>query len=262
MTEPETVTSTTIPARLSSAEQRLLFQDNRLLGRLPPPVLAALEQQGRRRQLADGDCIYARGDAPDGLYGLLRGSARISNFSAEGREAVLAVLNPGSWFGEVSMFDGLPRSHDTHARGSTELLLIPRAAFHQLLVQFPALYPVFTELLCRRLRLSFSLQEDTTLLPLAARLAKRLVMHARNYGQSSRPSNVQRVTLSQESLAQMLNSSRQQVNRLLKRMEAAGWVTLRYRSVELRDPAALNQVASGQRGLPPDSSSHPTPPQR
>lgn len=246
MTTKRTVSQFTVSGKAEDHKLAKLLQDNRWFSELPQPVLDDIQAQARYRKLEDGECVYAKDDMPDGLYGVLSGAARISNIGQDGREAVLAILSPGSWFGEVSLFDGLPRSHDTHASGPTELLFIPRQSFQQLLERHAELYPLFMRLLCRRLRLSFTMQEDSALLPLPSRLAKRLLMHAHNYGQTEDSGGRLAVQLSQESLGLMLNSSRQSINKLLKRLEAAGWLQIRYGLIIIADEQALAQLANGE----------------
>ncbi|MEL0169252.1 MAG: Crp/Fnr family transcriptional regulator [Pseudomonadaceae bacterium] len=222
-----------------------LLQQNRWFGELPKDVLDELLALARVRTLQDGEFVYAKDDQPDGLYGIISGGARISNIGQDGREAILAILSPGSWFGEISLFDGLPRSHDTVASGQTELLMIPRPGFHQMLERRPELYPLFMRILCRRIRLSFAMLDDSALLPLSSRLAKRLLMHAHNYGQTDDEGRRLSVQLSQESLGQMLNSSRQSINKLLKRLESLGWLKIQYGQIILLEDESLTQLASG-----------------
>lgn len=246
MTAKRTVKQVTVSTKAADGKLAKLLQQNRWFNELPDYCLDEMLALARLRQLDDGECVYAKDDAPDGLYGVISGAARISNIGPDGREAVLAVLSPGSWFGEISLFDGLPRSHDTHASGATELLLIPRQGFQQMLERHAELYPLFMRLLCRRIRISFAMLEDSALLPLASRLAKRLLMHAHNYGQTEEEDGHSSVQLSQESLGLMLNSSRQSINRLLKRLEQAGWLQIRYGQLVILDETALTRLATGE----------------
>ena len=166
-----------------ASQHMALLQKNRWFRGLPADAISEMVGMARLRRLDDGQLLHAQGDLPDGLYGVSKGAMRISNTGADGREALLTVLAPGQWFGEISLFDGLPRTHDAHAMGATELLVIPRRDFQQLLERRPELYPHFMQLLCKRLRQSFNMLEDSALLPLPARLAKRLLMHAQYYGE-------------------------------------------------------------------------------
>lgn len=249
MTLKRTVKQVTVSKMDENPHLAKLLQKNRWFGELPQDVLAELLSLARTRTLQDGEYVYAKDDEPDGLHGVISGSVRISNVGHDGREAILAMLSPGSWFGEISLFDGLPRSHDSVATGVTELLLIPRPAFHQMLERRPELYPLFIRLLCGRARISFAMLEDSALLPLSSRLAKRLLMHGHNYGQTDEGGGRLSVQLSQEALGQMLNTSRQSINKQLKKMEQSGWISVHYSQITILDESALTRVASGTENL-------------
>lgn len=245
MAADSTVNQLTVSPATELGRHAELLQRNRWFRDLPADCIHEMVEMTRLRRLEDGQRLHARGDLPDGLYGVSSGAMRISNTGIEGREALLTVLSPGSWFGEISLFDGLPRTHDAHAMGATELLMIPRKGFQQLLERRPELYPHFMRLLCRRLRLSFDMMEDSALLPLSSRLAKRLLMHAQYYGDVAINNEQLSIQLSQEMLGLMLNSSRQSINKMLKRLEQAGWISLHYSQITILDEAALTRLATG-----------------
>ena len=104
MTAKRTVKQITVSEMGNSPMLAKLLQKNRWFGELPQDVLDELLALGRVRSLQDGEFVYAKDDQPDGLYGVISGSARISNIGQDGREAVLAILFPASWFGEISLF--------------------------------------------------------------------------------------------------------------------------------------------------------------
>ena len=62
--------------------------------------------------------LHQKNDLADGFYCVLTGRIRVSNFTVEGKELVLTWIQPGNWFGEISLIDGLPRTHDGHAEES------------------------------------------------------------------------------------------------------------------------------------------------
>jgi len=252
VTAKRTVNHFTLSTKTGAENLVGLLQRNRWFRDLPDDCISEMVGLARLRQLDDGERLHAQQDPPDGLYGVISGAIKISSTGADGREALLTVLSPGNWFGEISLFDGLPRTHDAHANGPTELLMIPRLGFHQLLERRPELYPHFMRLLCRRIRLSFGMLEDSALLPLPSRLAKRLLMHAHNYGQTEEAEGRPSIQLSQEALGLMLNSSRQSINKLLKRLEQAGWLQIKYGEIVLLQEDALTRLATGE--TPPDIS--------
>src|SRR6267143_639459 len=100
---------------------------------------------------------------------------RCPSSSASGSEIVLTILDPGDWFGEVAILAGATNSHDAIARGNCEVAFIPTSGFRQLLARQPELHGRFVTLLAHRVRLLVDIVEDLTTLPLAARLAKRVL---------------------------------------------------------------------------------------
>ena len=122
----------------------------------------------RVRQLHNGEALFLRGGAPCGLYGLVRGAIRISGHSSardDAREAVLILLTPPSWFGEISVFDGAARTHDAHAAQPSTLLHIPHQALSEWLAGNPAYWRDLALLMADKLRIAFVNTEEQTLLP-------------------------------------------------------------------------------------------------
>ncbi len=196
-----------------------------LLVPFSPPLQAALLATLKPRRLASGECLFRHGDKADGWWGVVSGAMKVGNVHADGREMVLSYLEPGSWFGELSLFDGLPRSHDNVAHGDTELVLLPAPEFHRLRAQFPELLDFITRQHCARLRLLFAAVEDATLLPLSSRLAKQLEYLARSYGSATAGGGRRiGIRIPQEGLAQMIGASRQRLNQELKRLESKGYI--------------------------------------
>jgi CRP-like cAMP-binding protein len=176
------------------------------------------------RRLADRDALAARGTPAEQWCGVARGAVRISTVSLSGKQVTLTYAEPGTWFGDIALFDGLPRTHDAHAHGATTLLVLRKPDFKALLEQHVELYDALLRLNCRRLRLMFDQFEDLNTRPLQARLAKQLLLLARSYG-TPRGAEIRiGLALAQEDLAQLLGASRQRVNQELKAFERDGAV--------------------------------------
>jgi CRP-like cAMP-binding protein len=135
-------------------------------------------------------------------------------------------VEPGLWFGDISLFDGLPRTHDANAHGATTLLVVRKADFRELLAQHTELYEALLKLNCRRLRLMFDVVEDLNTMPLGARLAKQILLLSRSYGIEEGQEIRIGLQLAQEDLAQLLGASRQRVNQELKGFERDGAVRI------------------------------------
>ncbi|MEK1906797.1 MAG: Crp/Fnr family transcriptional regulator, partial [Pseudomonas sp.] len=183
---------------------------------------------------------FRRGDPPCGLYAVLDGAIRIGAVSRTGKEALLTLVEAPQWFGEISLFDGQPRTHDAFAEGPTRLLLVPQANLLALLEREPGYWRDFALLLSQKLRLAFIALEDMSLLPAAPRLARRLLLMAEGYGETGERRNLH---LAQEQLALMLALSRQTTNQILKDLQARGAVRLNYGEIEIVDLQLLRQAA-------------------
>ena len=208
---------------------------------LPVDLQRSLLAAARLRTLAAGQCLFKRGDPPCGLYAVLEGAVRISAVNAQGKEAVLSLVETPYWFGEICLFDNLPRTHDALAMGPCTLLQVPQAAMLAILEDHSAYWRDVALLMSHKLRLSLINLEQMSLMPAAARLAHRLLMIAQGYGEIDQARRT--LQLPQEDLAAMLGLSRQTTNSLLKALEQQGLIGLSYGAIEVLDLRGLQQAA-------------------
>ena len=194
--------------------------------RLSPLLRNAILSRARVRRLHDGAMMSARGGPADEWCGVAKGAVRVNSVSLAGKQVTLTYVEPGTWFGDISLFDGLPRTHDANSHGETTLLVVRKADFMDLLAQHTELYEALLRLNCRRLRLMFDAVEDLNTRPLAARLAKQILLLARSYGIAQGEEIRIGLQLAQEDLAQLLGASRQRVNQELKGFERNGAVRI------------------------------------
>lgn len=224
----------------SPSTYRPLLESGQWFRHLPTALRDELLGEARVLQLEPGQRLFRRGDPPCGLYAVLEGMMRVGAVSRDGKEALLTLVEPPYWFGEISLFDGQPRTHDAYAEGPARLLQIPQAALLALLAREPGHWRDFALLMSQKLRLAFIALEEMSLLPAAPRLARRLLMMAEGYGETG-PRRV--LHLAQEQLALMLGLSRQTTNQILKDLEARGALRLTYGEIEITDLGTLRQAA-------------------
>jgi CRP-like cAMP-binding protein len=225
----------------SSNEPGVLLARSAWFRSAPAAMQAELIEAGRIERLVAGQRLFTRGDSDDGLYCVLDGLMRIGAASSTGKEALLAVIEPVNWFGEIALFDNRPRTHDAYAERDCELFHVPRAALVGLLERTPAYWHVFGLLLTQKLRLAFDAIEEAALLPAAQRVARRLLLMAGGYGE---PGALRRVLkVPQEDLAMMLALSRQTINQVLKQFETQGALKLGYAEIEITDARKLGALA-------------------
>jgi len=193
--------------------------------------------------LAAGEMLFRQGDAvPPGqgmFYGVLRGAMKASSLRPDGKEAILAVLEAGNWFGENSLIDGQPRTHDATAVGEAELLALARPAFERMMKR-----PAFAQGICRmlagRVRSLYGMVEDATLRSTRARVARRLLLLARGDATQARDARPV-VPVSQEALAMMLGMSRQTLSKELQGLAREGAVELGYGKIAIASVPRLEK---------------------
>lgn len=151
---------------------------NPWFGGLPKRNRQALLVAGERLQLRAGEMLYRQGDAPSGFFGVVSGSFKVSTLREDGKEGILAVMEAGNWFGEISLFDGLPRPHDVTALEAAEVLVVGQPAFEGLM-RSHAFARAMSVLLSSRVRLLYGLVEDAMLRSISTRVARRLLALAR-----------------------------------------------------------------------------------
>jgi len=198
------------------------------------------------KRFKDGELIAARGEPPEEWIACAKGAVRVSSTSITGKQITLTYVEPGIWFGDVSIFDGDRRTHDVYAHGATTLVCVAKADFKRILASHVEFYEAMLWLQARRIRQLYGLVEDLNTLPLRARLAKQLLHLARSYGIPSLSDNQEiriGLQLAQEELAQLLGASRQRVNQELKGMEREGSIRIEPGGLVVRDRNALLRIA-------------------
>jgi CRP-like cAMP-binding protein len=207
---------------LLTVEERRHIEEGPWFAKLSEALRHDILQRALVRRVTDGATLSTRGGVADMWCGVAKGAVRVSSVSLSGKQITLTYAEPGTWFGDIALFDGLPRTHDANAHGDTTWLMVGRGDFRALLDQHVELYDALLRLNCRRLRLMFDALEDLNTRPLAARLARQLLLLARSYGVAEGDEIRIGLQLAQEDLAQLLGASRQRVNQELKALERAG----------------------------------------
>ncbi|HEX6992762.1 MAG TPA: Crp/Fnr family transcriptional regulator [Gammaproteobacteria bacterium] len=215
---------------------------------LPERTLQRISARVGRKLYHKGAVIFSQGDPADALYGVASGRVRISASGAGGREVFLNIMEPGDTFGEIAVMDGLPRTAAATALEQTTLIVLKRVDFIGLVEQESQLALHLLKLLCKRLRWTSELVEESALLSGPSRLAKRLLILAEQHGRPAESGGERglEMRISQAELAHFLGISRQIVNQHLGEWAKAGWVRLGRGRIVIADPAALRSlVAAG-----------------
>jgi CRP/FNR family transcriptional regulator/CRP/FNR family cyclic AMP-dependent transcriptional regulator len=212
-----------------------------LFAALSPDRLAELGQMVRRRTYHRGETIFHKGDPGSGLFIITGGQVKIILPSETGEEAMLAVLNPGDFFGELALFDGLPRSATVAAVQNAEVLLLHRDDFLSFVARNPEVAVALFEVLSRRLRATDELVEDAIFLDVPGRLAKRLLDLADKHGRKTEQGVEIDLKLTQQDLAAMVGATRESINKHLGWMRDRNMILLDRQRIILLRPEELRK---------------------
>ena len=234
------------PAEARSVEQGSWF--NGLSLGLRQAVLARCRVQRLRR----GTTLLRRGQVASDWVGLAGGALGLCTHARDGRAFTLDLLGPGDWYGDISLIDGGRVDLDIVAQAHSTVLLMDRAALHQLLQAQPELREALLQLDCRRLRHMFKRLEEVQTLPLPQRVALQLHRLLRQFGRAVEagqlPAGAQRIelTLTQGDLAALLCASRQRINGSLRQMQSLGILGASHGRIEVLQAQRLADVAQGR----------------
>jgi CRP-like cAMP-binding protein len=219
---------------------RTILERTRLFRGLPAATIQQISALSLRRSYSRGAVVFAQSDPGDALYGVVIGKIRISASSPDGKEIFLNIMEPGDTFGEIALLDGRHRTATASATTPSELIVIPRDHFLEVLESDPTLARHVIQLLCQRIRWTSGLAEESALLSVPARLARRLLSLGKFHGRET--SNGIELTLSQEEVARFLGLSRQAVNQYLQNWRAQQWVHLGRGKIVLTNERALRDI--------------------
>ncbi len=231
------VGTTPVPQTGRNVKERLI-RDVPLLARLSDADLKALASAGHLREFSSSDAVVHQGDPGDSLHVVVEGRIRISMLSSSGEEATVAMVGPGDCVGELSLFDGRPRSATATAMGPTRTFVVTRDAFVAWVRHRPDAALALLETLALRLRRTDEALADLTFLDVPHRLALQLVRMA-SADALGRDTADRRLKITQADIASMLGVSRESVNKQLNRFVREGWVTLGRGWVRLENVDAL-----------------------
>jgi CRP/FNR family cyclic AMP-dependent transcriptional regulator len=220
------------------------LRNHPLFREFPPPVIEHFGTYMTRRSARRGTTIFAKGDPGTGLMAVLWGTVKISVPSEDGREAILAIINPGEVFGEIALLDGRPREADAIAMDDCELMVIDRRDFIPFLREQPDVALRFIEILCARLREANEHVGDVIHLNLASRLAKALL---RLIGGADVPAAHRNVRIKQRELGSIIGASRDTISKQLRAWEQQGWVQVQREGVQVLQPDKLLRIISGEK---------------
>lgn len=219
-----------------------------LFRELPDTELQTLVRQVVQRRYGRNELIFSQGDPGDGLYVVTNGHVSITRQSPDGDELILAMYEPGEFFGELALFDDEPRSASATAIEETSLLFLSRAGFRAFLETHPAAIFTCLEVIVVQLRRCTDLADEIALLDVRSRLARRLLRLAKQGMVESGPEGRKPIStfrITQQQLASMVGTTRESVNKHLNSFVDAGVLRLERGHIRILDLDRLEDFSQG-----------------
>jgi CRP-like cAMP-binding protein len=189
----------------------------------PKAFLATVSRGRTVASYAKNALVYRQAGAADAVYYLQKGKIKIAVASKQGREAVIAILGPGEFFGEGCLIGQPLRLATAKAMGDSEVMRVGKAEMIRVLHQEPAFGALFmTHLLTRNSRVEEDLV-DQLFNSSEKRLARTLLILA-NFGKEGGPQPIT-TPISQETLAEIIGTTRPRVSHFMNKFRKLGFIT-------------------------------------
>ena len=179
----------------------------------------------RRKYPAKSTLIYA-GDDSDALYYILSGTVTVVIEDDEGKEMIIAYLNPGDFFGEMGLFDeASPRSAWIKTKTPCEVAEISYAKFLQLAQADAEIMFAVSAQVAGRLRATTRKVGDLAFLDVTGRVARTLLDLCKQPDAMTHPDGMQ-IKITRQEIGRIVGCSREMVGRVLKTLEEQGLVSV------------------------------------
>ncbi len=188
-----------------------------LFSSLDEEALARVAVKASTVRLERNDTLFNEGDDAFDLYVVLKGRIGIGRRSPDGRESLVALMEPGDVFGEMALFDDEPRSASARALERSEVVRVPFDVVRAELDARPEFLWDAVGLIARRLRATDESLADAMLLDVTGRTAKRLL-------ELSGAADEFVLPITQEELAGLVGASRERVNKAISAFIRLGWI--------------------------------------
>jgi CRP-like cAMP-binding protein len=185
-------------------------------------LLATIAQGRTSRSYQKGQPIFAQGDRADAVFFIHNGKVKVTVLSQQGKQAVIALLGPGDFFGEGCLGGQPLRMATATAMTESAIARVAKPTMVRLLHRDAAFSEVFTTyLLSRNIRMEEDLVDQ--LFNSSERRLARILLLLANFGKEGRPETVV-PKISQETLAEMVGTTRSRISHFMNKFRKLGFV--------------------------------------
>lgn len=229
-------------------EKFWLLKNCDLFRRLTQEQVEQVESRSRAREFQRGEVIYLPSDASNSIVLLTSGRVKIYHLTADGKEAVIGLIDPGELFGELAVFENGPREEFAETMEKSTAVLIPSELVHQLMHDHPTVTLGVTKLMGLRRRRVERRLKSLLFRSNRERVVYLLLELAEKYGQFETDGVRLSIRLSHQEMANIIGTTRESVTMLLGDLQNEGLVRIERRRIILRN---LQRLADSIGAEPP-----------
>ncbi|SFE88015.1 Crp/Fnr family transcriptional regulator [Alteribacillus iranensis] len=185
-----------------------------------------------------GDMIYHAGEEENFLYIVHKGKVKVTRLMENGKEQLLRILESGDFMGELALFT--KNIHDSYAESSspTELCVITREDFQEILAKHPEISMKVLEEVSHRLS-----QAEKLMTQLSAQDAEiRIASYLLDLAEEQHTNNIV-LPMSKKDIASYLGTTQETLSRKLSSMQEKGWINQKgHRHIRLLEKESLFQI--------------------
>ena len=202
---------------------------------LPEEVIEQVLMVGNKKTYAKDSVILVEEEVGTALFVIIKGKVKVSRSSSDGREVILSILSDSDFFGEMSILDGMNRSATVVALDDTELFIIQRKEFLDLLNKHPEITIALLSELTQRLRNADMKIKALSLKDAEGKVATVILQLADDIGKIRQGTvEIEKLPLQQD-LANMAGTSRETISRTLHSFAKKGLVELEGSKLKIID---------------------------
>ncbi len=215
-----------------------------IFAELDDEALGKIEKLGQRRSYAKDGVILFEHETASALFVIIKGKVKVSRVSEDGREVILTILNDSDFFGEMAILDGLTRSANVTAMEDTDLFIIHRADFLNLLYVHPEVSIALMQELTKRLRTADMKIKSLSLKDAEGKVATVILQIADDFGKIKQGTVEIEKLPYQHDLANMAGTSRETISRTLHSFAKKGLVELEGSRLRILDYEKFKELYS------------------
>ncbi len=205
--------------------------------------LDEIEKRFTASHYQDGDEIYYQGEPAQYLRVVVEGAVKLLRYTDEGKDVVLDLLNPGSYFGSLKLLGNDAYTESAVAQSGCCILSIGLQDFRQILLEYPTVGIAILELSAEKLRSSQEQIKQLTTQSVEARIVNILLTLSEKFGEENKEGTLLQLPFSRKDLADIAGTTTESASRVMSMFQKEGIIETGRQWVSIIDEQKLKNLS-------------------